>query len=232
MSQSMKPRKVCVIGDTCIVCGFSFVKYEKNANGKEIVHKFYESKMRLNAERIDYIKKVTEKSEELELELEGCNAGLCRKCLRTIESVFKSEEKNKATKQKIRESFDKVYKTDTVLLPAPRPKHILRVSNTSPVNCDSQLAKFRKIAPQPEVFTHSFSKVEEHNSFLFVFLFIWNFHPQILHEIDAKLKEEETGMCMSILCHRDNSERLCMHACTCQCRAGAIAFARQNLCCR
>lgn len=48
MSQSMKPRKVCVIGDTCIVCGFSFVKYEKNANGKEIVHKFYESKMRLN----------------------------------------------------------------------------------------------------------------------------------------------------------------------------------------
>uniref|UniRef100_K1PW60 Uncharacterized protein n=1 Tax=Magallana gigas TaxID=29159 RepID=K1PW60_MAGGI len=121
--------------------------------------------MRLNAERIDYIKKVTEKSEELELELEGCNAGLCRKCLRTIESVFKSEEKNKATKQKIRESFDKVYKTDTVLLPAPRPKHIPRVSNTSPVNCDSQLAKFRKIAPQPE----------------------------ILHEIDAKLKEEETG---------------------------------------
>lgn len=212
MLQSMKPRKVCVIGDTCIVCGFSFVKYEKNANGKEIVHKFYESKMRLNAERIDYIKKVTEKSEELELELEGCNAGLCRKCLRTIESVFKSEEKNKATKQKIRESFDKVYKTDTVLLPAPRPKHILRVSNTSPVNCDSQLAKFRKIAPQPEVFTHSFSKVEEHNSFLFVFLFIWNFPPQILHEIDAKLKEEETGMCMSILCHRDiQRDCACMH---------------------
>lgn len=212
MSQSMKPRKVCVIGDTCIVCGFSFVKYEKNANGKEIVHKFYESKMRLNAERIDYIKKVTEKSEELELELEGCNAGLCRKCLRTIESVFKSEEKNKATKQKIRESFDKVYKTDTVLLPAPRPKHIPRVSNTSPVNCDSQLAKFRKIAPQPEVFTHSFSKVEEHNSFLFVFLFIWNFPPQILHEIDAKLKEEETGMCMSILCHRDiQRDCACMH---------------------
>lgn len=177
MLQSMKPRKVCVIGDTCIVCGFSFVKYEKNANGKEIVHKFYESKMRLNAERIDYIKKVTEKSEELELELEGCNAGLCRKCLRTIESVFKSEEKNKATKQKIRESFDKVYKTDTVLLPAPRPKHIPRVSNTSPVNCDSQLAKFRKIAPQPEVFTHSFSKVEEHNSFLFVFFIHLEFPP-------------------------------------------------------
>lgn len=202
MSQSMKPRKVCVIGDTCIVCGFSFVKYEKNANGKEIVHKFYESKMRLNAERIDYIKKVTEKSEELELELEGCNAGLCRKCLRTIESVFKSEEKNKATKQKIRESFDKVYKTDTVLLPAPRRKHIPRVSHTSPVNCDSELAKFRKIAPQPEVFTTFYIflvKLKSTIVFCLVFLFIWNFPPQILHEIDAKLKEEETGMCMSIL---------------------------------
>lgn len=176
MSQSMKPRKVCVIGDTCIVCGFSFVKYEKNANGKEIVHKFYESKMRLNAERIDYIKKVTEKSEELELELEGCNAGLCRKCLRTIESVFKSEEKNKATKQKIRESFDKVYKTDTVLLPAPRPKHIPRVSNTSPVNCDSQLAKFRKIAPQPEVFTTFYILLVKLKSTIIVFcLFFYSF---------------------------------------------------------
>lgn len=176
MSQSMKPRKVCVIGDTCIVCGFSFVKCEKNANGKEIVHKFYESKMRLNAERIDYIKKVTEKSEELELELEGCNAGLCRKCLRTIESVFKSEEKNKATKQKIRESFDKVYKTDTVLLPAPRRKHRTRVSNTSPVNCDSQLAKFRKIAPQPEVFTTFYILLVKLKSTIIVFcLFFYSF---------------------------------------------------------
>lgn len=175
MLQSMKPRKVCVIGDTCIVCGFSFVKYEKNANGKEIVHKFYESKMRLNAERIDYIKKVTEKSEELELELEGCNAGLCRKCLRTIESVFKSEEKNKATKQKIRESFDKVYKTDTVLLPAPRPKHIPRVSNTSPVNCDSQLAKFRKIAPQPEVFTTFYILLVKLKSTIVFCLFFYSF---------------------------------------------------------
>lgn len=58
-----------------------------------------------------------------------------------------------------------------------------------------------------------FSKVEEHNSFLFVFLFIWNFHPQILHEIDAKLKEEETGMCMSIFIYMMSSRHSERHAC-------------------
>lgn len=200
MAQSMKPRKVCVIGDTCIVCGFSFVRCEKNANGKEIVRKLYQSKMRLNAERIDYIKKVTEKSKELELELRGCNAGLCRKCLRTIESVFKSEEKNKVLKQKIRESFDKVYKTDIVLLPAPKRKYKTRVSQTSPVNCDSELAKFRKIAPQPEVFTYILL-VRQLNSRIVFCLFAFSFgifSPQILHEISVKPKEEETGMCMSM----------------------------------
>ena len=73
MAQPMATRKTCVLGDACIICGFSFVQYEKTADGTDIIHKFYQNKLKLNTERIYCIRKVTERSD---LDLEGCNAGV------------------------------------------------------------------------------------------------------------------------------------------------------------
>lgn len=59
----MTPRKTCVLGDACIICGFSFVQYEKTADGADKIHKFYQTKLKLNTERILCIQKVTENSD-------------------------------------------------------------------------------------------------------------------------------------------------------------------------
>lgn len=173
MAQSMTPRKTCVLGDSCIVCGFSFVQHERTADGKDIIHKFYQSKLKLNSERIEYIKKVSERSD-----IQECDGGICRKCFRSVESVIKTDEKNQAAKQKIRESIDFVYRTQIISLPSPRrtsvTKRMLRpdpnppdtsgtcsgpanplakVSFVSPVKLSPfrELTKYRKIAPQTEV---------------------------------------------------------------------------------
>lgn len=61
----MTPRKTCVLGDacTCIICGFSFVQYEKTADGTDNIHKQYQNKPKLNSERMECIRKVTKKSD-------------------------------------------------------------------------------------------------------------------------------------------------------------------------
>lgn len=171
MAQPMTPRKTCVLGDQCIVCGFSFVQHERTADGKEIIHKFYQSKLKLNLERIECIKKVTERSD-----VQECDGGMCRKCFRSVESVIKTDEKNQVAKQKIRESMDFVYRTQIISIPSPRrtsvTKRMLRpdppdtsgtcsgpanplakVSFVSPVKLSPfrELTKYRKIAPHPEV---------------------------------------------------------------------------------
>lgn len=61
MVQFMIFRKMCVLGDLCIVCGFFFVQYERIVDGKDIIYKFYQLKFKLNLERIEYIKKVSER---------------------------------------------------------------------------------------------------------------------------------------------------------------------------
>lgn len=177
MAQPMTPRKTCVLSDSCIVCGFSFVQHERTADGKEIIHKFYQSKLKLNSERIECIKKVTERSD-----VQECDGGICRKCFRSVESVIKTDEKNQVAKQKIRESMDFVYRTQIISIPSPRrtsvTKRMLRpdppdtsgtcsgpanplakVSFVSPVKLSPfrELTKYRKIAPHPE----TLSKVSE-----------------------------------------------------------------------
>lgn len=105
----MTPTKTCVLGDACIICGFLFVQFEKTTDGTDIIHKFYQNKLKLNSEKVDCIRKVTEKSD---LDLEGSNAGVCRKCFRSVESIIKADEKNKkAAKQRLIQSLDQVCKT-------------------------------------------------------------------------------------------------------------------------
>lgn len=70
----MTPTKTCVLSDACIICGFLFVQFEKTTDGTDIIHKFYQNKLKLNSEKVDCIRKVTEKSD---LDLEGSNAGVC-----------------------------------------------------------------------------------------------------------------------------------------------------------
>lgn len=70
MAQSMTPRKTCVLDDSCIICGFSFVQHERTADGIKIIHIFYQSKLKLNSERIECIKKVTERSD-----VQECDGG-------------------------------------------------------------------------------------------------------------------------------------------------------------
>lgn len=97
MAESITPRKHFFLGDMCIVCGFSFVLIEKTSDGKENINKFYNNKLRLNKDRVSCIKKVTETS----IDVDNCsNAGVCRKCYRTIETILKTDEKNNDAKQK------------------------------------------------------------------------------------------------------------------------------------
>lgn len=125
----MTPTKTCVLGDACIICGFLFVQFEKTTDGTDIIHKFYQNKLKLNSEKVDCIRKVTEKSD---LDLEGSNAGVCRKCFRSVESIIKADEKNKAAKQRLIQSLDQVCKTQFLVIPSPRRKAITKRMLRSP----------------------------------------------------------------------------------------------------
>lgn len=131
MAESITPRKHFFLGDMCIVCGFSFVLIEKTSDGKENINKFYNNKLRLNKDRVSCIKKVTETS----IDVDNCsNAGVCRKCYRTIETILKTDEKNNDAKQKIKDSVDRVHRTQILSLPSPRRKIITKRLLRSPEN--------------------------------------------------------------------------------------------------
>uniref|UniRef100_A0A8W8P035 Uncharacterized protein n=1 Tax=Magallana gigas TaxID=29159 RepID=A0A8W8P035_MAGGI len=60
--------------------------------------------------------------------------GVCRKCYRTIETILKTDEKNNDAKQKIKDSVDRVYRTQILSLPSPRRKIITKRLLRSPEN--------------------------------------------------------------------------------------------------
>nr|XP_022294162.1 uncharacterized protein LOC111104476 [Crassostrea virginica] len=64
--------------------------------------------------------------------MENSNLGVCRKCYRAVESVIKSEKKNKLTKQSLRNNLEMVYKTQILNLPSPRRKVISKRMLRSP----------------------------------------------------------------------------------------------------
>lgn len=82
------PRKTCVLSDVCILCGFSFIQIEKTDGGEKI-HKFFDIKLKLNKERVDNVKKITGLP-DIDV---ATNAGVCKKCYRSVESILKTEEK-------------------------------------------------------------------------------------------------------------------------------------------
>lgn len=88
------PSKTCAPSDICVLCGFSFIEYEKKENGEHVLHKHFDRKLRFNNERQENVYKVTgiNFSE---------NSAVCFKCYRSVDSVLKSEQKNKNMKEQI-----------------------------------------------------------------------------------------------------------------------------------
>lgn len=58
MAQSMTLRKH-LFSDACIIFRFSFAQYKMTTDGKDVINKFYQMKLKVNTERIDCIRKVT-----------------------------------------------------------------------------------------------------------------------------------------------------------------------------
>lgn len=52
-------RKTCVLSDICVLCGVSFIEYEKKENGELVTHKHFDRKLRFNNERQENVYKVT-----------------------------------------------------------------------------------------------------------------------------------------------------------------------------
>lgn len=121
------PRKTCVLSDVCILCGFSFIQIEKTDGGEKI-QKFFDIKLKLNKERVDNVKKITGLP-DIDV---ATNAGVCKKCYRSVESILKTEEKNQITKQRFREIAETTMKSHMLQLPSPRRKSISKRMLRSP----------------------------------------------------------------------------------------------------
>ncbi|XP_062569086.1 uncharacterized protein LOC134231180 [Saccostrea cucullata] len=133
------PRKTCVLSDTCILCGFSFIQIERKENGEEKVHKFFETKLRLNTERKDSIKQLTGLTDIADV---TTNAGVCKKCYRSVESIMKTESKNEQIKQRFREVAQRTIQTLTLQLLSPRRKSITKRMLRSPALPSSKIQTF------------------------------------------------------------------------------------------
>ncbi|XP_056009500.1 uncharacterized protein LOC130051535 [Ostrea edulis] len=166
METSTTPRKTCVLSDVCILCRFSFVQIEKTIGGEEKVHKFYEMKLKLNSERLENIRKLTGLTDVDVTNI--INAGVCKKCYRTVESVLKTESKHDLIKQKFREIALNAVKTNMLQLLSPRRKTItkrmLRSPSTSMPSAKKQpfdvsYVKLVKMAPFQDL-TNTFIPTE------------------------------------------------------------------------
>lgn len=121
MAQPMTPRKTCVLGDSCIVCEFSFVQHERTADGKEIIHKFYQSKLKLNSERIECIKKVTERSD-----VQECDGGYAENASDQLSLSLKLMRKTKLQNKKSGKAW--ILYIEHRLYPFPLPDGLLLLS--------------------------------------------------------------------------------------------------------
>lgn len=100
----------------------------KKTDGGEKIHKFFDIKLKLNKERVDNVKKITGLP-DIDV---ATNAGVCKKCYRSVESILKTEEKNQITKQRFREIAETTMKSHMLQLPSPRRKSISKRMLRSP----------------------------------------------------------------------------------------------------
>lgn len=161
---STTPRKTCVLSDVCILCGFSFVQIEKTVDGEEKPHKFHQIKLKLNSERLENIRKLTGLTDVDVTNI--INAGVCRKCYRTVESVLKTESKHDSIKQKFREMALNTVKTNMLQLLSPSRKTITKRMLRSPSmpsakkqSFDVSYVKLVKMAPFQDL-TNTFISIE------------------------------------------------------------------------
>jgi DNA polymerase elongation subunit (family B) len=132
------PTKTCTLSDICVLCGFSFVQYEKKDNGEVILHKHFDRKLRFTTEREGNVYKIT----GIHF---SSNSAVCLKCYRSVESVLKSEQKNENIKANICSMARKINETYLLQLPSPRRKVITKRMLRSPVV--TQSAKKDKTFP-------------------------------------------------------------------------------------
>lgn len=120
------PRKTCVLSDICVLCGFSFIEYEKKENGELVAHKHFDRKLRFSNERQEHVYKVRGINF-------SDNSAACLKCYRSVESVLKSEQKTKNIKEQICSMARKVNDTQLLQLLSPKRKTITKRMLRSPV---------------------------------------------------------------------------------------------------
>lgn len=122
-------RKTCVLSDICVMCGFSFIEYEKKENGELVAHKHFDRKLRFNNER-------QERQENL-YKVTGINfsdnSAVCLKCYRSVERVLKSEQKNNNMKEQIWSMARTVNDTQLLQLLSPKRKTVTKRMLRSPV---------------------------------------------------------------------------------------------------
>lgn len=132
------PSKTCALSDICVLCGFSFIEYEKKENGEHVLHKHFDRKLRFNNERQENVYKVTgiNFSE---------NSAVCFKCYRSVDSVLKSEQKNKNMKEQICSKARQVKETQLLQLLSPKNYNQTNATKPgdNPVSKERQGIKYR-----------------------------------------------------------------------------------------
>lgn len=144
MAQSSTRRKTCLLGNICILCAFSFVSIE-TIDGKENICKFYEVKLKLSKDRIECIWKVTETHLK---SYNTCNADVRKKCFRIVESILKTEKKNNATMEKIKQSLNQVFRNQIFSLSCPRLRHITTTGKLTGPNPPGPVSRQAKSSSQ------------------------------------------------------------------------------------
>ncbi|XP_063412299.1 uncharacterized protein LOC134695054 [Mytilus trossulus] len=126
MSEKLTPRKTYLLGNICVVCGFSFIQKVKEANGIEVEHKYFDRKLKLSEERRKNINNV------VGFECKG--EGVCQKCYRSVEKVLKTEKESTDLKGKLRQSTQTVENTLLVSVPSPKRVSISKRMLRSPAS--------------------------------------------------------------------------------------------------
>ncbi|XP_062621410.1 uncharacterized protein LOC134283005 [Saccostrea cucullata] len=90
------------VGNSCIICGFSFELTVIYCDGTSEIKKLCEKKLKLNTERKSKIEYAIEREVRV-----NDTAGCCQKCFRRVERIIKIECDLKRKKRELAESFDK-----------------------------------------------------------------------------------------------------------------------------